>query len=84
MSSFKKCLFKSPAHCLIALFVFLILSCISYFHILEINPLSAASFAITFSHSEGCLFILFMVSLAVTDHGDRTKPFSSLKETSWK
>ena len=33
--------------------------------ILEINPLSVASFAVTFSHSEGCLFTLFMVSFAV-------------------
>ena len=33
--------------------------------ILEINPLSVASFAVTFSHSEGCLFTLFVVSLAV-------------------
>ena len=34
-------------------------------YILEINPLSVASFAIIFSHSEGCLFILFIVSFAV-------------------
>ena len=31
----------------------------------EINPLSVASFANTFSHSEGCLLVLFMVSFAV-------------------
>jgi len=31
----------------------------------EINPLSVVLFAITFSHSEGCLFILLMVSFAV-------------------
>ena len=34
-------------------------------YILEINPLSVDSFANIFSHSEGCLFILFMVSFAV-------------------
>ena len=34
-------------------------------YILEINPLSVASFASIFSHSEGCLFLLFMVSFAV-------------------
>ena len=34
-------------------------------YILEINSLSVASFANIFSHSEGCLFILFMVSFAV-------------------
>ena len=33
------------------------------FYILELNPLSVASFAIIFSHSEGCLFILFLDSL---------------------
>ena len=33
--------------------------------ILEINPLSVISFANIFFHSEGCLFILFMVSFAV-------------------
>ena len=31
----------------------------------EINPLSIVSFAIIFSHSEGCLFTLLMVSFAV-------------------
>ena len=34
-------------------------------YILEINPLSAASFAIIFSHSEGCLFTLLIVSFIV-------------------
>ena len=33
--------------------------------ILEINPLSVVSFEIIFSHSESCLFILFIVSFAV-------------------
>ena len=37
----------------------------SYFYILEIKPLSVESFANIFSHSEGCLFVLFMVSFAV-------------------
>ena len=32
---------------------------------LEINPLSVASFANISSHSEGYLFVLFMVSFAV-------------------
>ena len=44
---------------------FLILSCMSYLYILEINPLSVNSFANIVSHSEGCLFVLFMVSFAV-------------------
>ena len=34
-------------------------------YILEINYLSVVSFAIIFSHSEGCLFTLFVVSFAV-------------------
>ena len=44
---------------------FLILSCMSCLYTLQINPLSDDSFANIFSHSEGCLFVLFMVSFAV-------------------
>ena len=42
-----------------------LLSCMCYLYILEMKPLSIASFANNFSHSIGCVFILFMVSLAV-------------------
>ena len=37
----------------------------SCLYILKINPLSVVSFANIFSHSEGCLFFLFIVSFAV-------------------
>ena len=65
MSSLEKCLFRCFSHCLIGLFVFLVLSCMSCLYILEINPLSVFSFASIFSHSEGWLFTLLIVSFAV-------------------
>ena len=65
MSSLEKCLFRYFSHFLIVLFVFLVLSCMSCLYILEINPLSVVSFAIIFSHSEGYLFTLPIVSFAV-------------------
>ena len=65
ISSLEKCLSRSFFHSLIGLFVFLVLTCMSCLYILEINPLSVVSFAIIFSHSDGCLFTLFIVSFAV-------------------
>ena len=65
MSSLEKCLYRSFAHFFIRLFIFLMLSCMSYLCILEISALSVASVAIIFSHSESCLFTLLIVSFIV-------------------
>ena len=64
MSSLEKYLFRYFSHFLIGLFVFLV-SYMSCLYILEINPLPVVSFAIIFSHSEGCLFTLLIVSFDV-------------------
>ena len=42
MSSLEECVFRSSPYFLIVSFLFLILSCLSYLIILEINPLSVA------------------------------------------
>ena len=56
---------SSLAHFLTGSFIFLELSCSSCLYILEIGCLLVASFAIIFSHSEGCLFTLLIVSFDV-------------------
>ena len=58
-------MFSSLAHVLIVSFIFLELSYMSCLYTFEINSLSVASFAIIFSHSEGCLFTLLIVSFVV-------------------
>ena len=64
ISSLEKCLFRSFAHFSVGLLAFLLLSCISLY-VLEIRPLSAASFETIFSHSVSCLFVFFLVSFAM-------------------
>ena len=58
-SSLEKYLFSSLAHFLIGSFIFLVLSSMTCLYIFEINSLSVASFAIIFSHSEGCLHLAY-------------------------
>ena len=65
ISSLERCLFRSFTHLLIGSFGFFILSLMCCLYILEINLLSVVLFANIFSHSEGCFYILFMVSFAV-------------------
>ena len=64
MSSLEKCLSSSLAHILIGSFIFLELSCRSCLYIFEISCLSVGYFVI-FSHCEGCLFTLLIVSFVV-------------------
>ena len=65
MSSLEKCQFSSLARFLIGWFIFLELSSRRCLYIFEISSLSVASFAIIFSHSEGYLFTLLIVSFVV-------------------
>ena len=61
-SSLMKYLFRSFAHFLVRLIIFLVFNCVN---ILKVNSLSIDLFAIIFSYSEGCLFTLLIVSFIV-------------------
>ena len=56
---------RSSAHLLIGAVCFLDAELMNCLYVLEINTLSVVSFVIIFSHFEGCLLILFIVSFAV-------------------
>ena len=60
--SLEKCLFIFFVHFLTGLFfvcLFLLLSCVSFLHILDMNLLPGTGFVNVFSHPIVCLFILF-------------------------
>ena len=65
MPSLEKNLGLLPFFWLSYLVFFFILCCMSCLYILEIDLLFVTSFANIFSHSIGCLFILFLVYFAM-------------------
>ena len=64
MSFLEKCLFSSLAHFFDWVVYFSGIE-LQELHVFQISCLSVASFAIIFSHSEGCLFTLPLFSFVV-------------------
>ena len=61
----KKCLLIYSVHFLTVLFVFWVLSCIICLYTLNTNPSSDMPFANIFSHSQGSLLVLLVVSFTL-------------------
>ena len=77
MSSLGRCLFRSSTHFQLGC-LFLLLSCMSSLHILEIKPLFVTSFANIFSQAVDCHFIFFIVSFAGQNLMFDEAPFARL------
>ena len=65
ISSLENGLFRSFTYFSTGLLAFLLLSCICCLYILEMKPLSVASFDTIFSHSVSCLFVFFLFSFTM-------------------
>jgi len=85
-------MFRFLSHFLIGLFIFLVLTCMSYLYISEINPLSVVSFVIIFSQCEQMIDLLFwhlkrntcIIEGGLSDFPLGTDPGSLRKGRQWR